>query len=79
MPHLLKNQLHTVSITGYAASGLGVARIDGQVVFVHGGVRGERCSVRILKVLKNTAFGRVEAVLEPSPARRVAMRICLAA
>ncbi len=70
MPHLLKNQLHTVSITGYAASGLGVARIDGQVVFVHGGVRGERCSVRILKVLKNTAFGRVEAVLEPSPARR---------
>lgn len=66
---LQKNQLHTVLITGYTAEGLGVARIDGQVVFVHGGVRGETCSIRILKVQKNVAYGRVEAVLEPSPAR----------
>ena len=38
------------------------------MVFVHGGVRGEVCSVRILKVLKNMAFGRVEEIFQPSPA-----------
>ena len=42
---LEKNQLYTAEITGYTAEGLGVARLDGQVVFVHGGVRGERCTV----------------------------------
>ncbi|MDE7220162.1 MAG: 23S rRNA (uracil(1939)-C(5))-methyltransferase RlmD [Oscillospiraceae bacterium] len=70
MAQLQKNQLHTVTITGYTAEGLGVARIEGQVVFVHGGVRGERCAVRILKPLKNAAFGRVEEILERSTARR---------
>ena len=69
MPQLQKNQLHTVTITGYTAEGMGVARIDGQVVVVHGGVRGEVCTIRVLKVLKHVAFGRVEEVLERSPAR----------
>lgn len=67
---LHKNELHIAPITGYTAEGLGVARIDGQVVFVHGGVRGETCTIRILKVLKNVAYGRVESVECPSPARR---------
>ena len=70
MLQLQKNQLHTATVTGYTAEGLGVARVDGHVVFVHGGVRGEDCVIRILKVLKNTAYGRVEEVLAPSPARR---------
>lgn len=61
---LEKNQLYTAQITGYSAEGLGVARVDGQVVFVHGGVRDETCVIRILKVLKNTAFGRVEQVVQ---------------
>ena len=70
MAELQKNQLHTLTMDGYTAEGLGVARIEGRVVFVHGGVRGEVCSVRILKVLKNMAFGRVEEIFQPSPARR---------
>ena len=69
MPDLQKNQLHTVTITGYTAEGLGVARIDGQVVFVHNAVRGEACTIRILKALKRSAFARVEEILERSPAR----------
>ena len=68
---LQKNQLHTVTITGYTAEGLGVARVDGRVIFVHGGVRGEICTIRVLKVLKNVAFGMVEEVPERSGARRV--------
>ena len=69
MPQLEKNQIHTVTIGGYSSDGLGVARIDGQVVFIHGGVRGEICNVRILKVLKNIAFAKVEEILERSSQR----------
>lgn len=70
MGELQKNQLHTVTITGYSEEGLGVARIDGRVIFVHGGVRGETCSIRIMKVLKHVAFARVEQVLVSSPGRQ---------
>lgn len=70
MAALAKNQLHTVTITGYTAEGLGIARIDGQVVFVHNAVRGETCSIRIMKTLKNIAYARVEEILDRSPARR---------
>ena len=34
-----KNQEHTVTIEGYGEGGMGVARIDGRVVFVHGALR----------------------------------------
>ncbi len=35
-----------------------MARIDGQVVFVHDAVRGEDCDILVMKVLKNVAFGK---------------------
>ena len=66
---LKKNQICPARIEGYSSEGLGIARIDGQVVFVHNAVRGEDCDVLILKVLKNTAFGKVVAVKGPSPHR----------
>lgn len=40
---LAKNQEHIVAIEGYGEGGMGVARIDGRVVFVHGALRGETC------------------------------------
>jgi len=67
---LKKNQVYRTVIEGYSSEGLGVARIDGQVVFVHRAVRGEECDVLILKVLKNTAFAKVTAVHTPSPHRQ---------
>ena len=48
---LAKNQEHIVAIEGYGEGGMGVARIDGRVVFVHGALRGETCRVLILKTL----------------------------
>ena len=69
MANLQKNQRHVVTVEGYSSEGLGVARIEGQVVFVHGGVRGETCAVRLMKVLKHVAFARVEEVLSPSAGR----------
>ena len=70
MPALEKNRIYRAHIDGYSSQGLGIARIDGQVVFVHGAVRGETCDVLVMKVLKNAAFGKIAALVEPSPARR---------
>lgn len=70
MPALEKNRIYRAHIDGYSSEGLGIARIDGQVVFVHGAVRGETCDVLVMKVLKNAAFGKIAALAEPSPARR---------
>ena len=66
---LAKNQEHTVIIEGYGESGMGVARIDGRVVFVHGALRGETCRVLILKTLRSVAFAKVLEVIGPSDAR----------
>ena len=70
MPALEKNRIYRAHIDGYSSEGLGIARIDGQVVFVHGAVRGETCDVLVMKVLKNAAFGKIAALADPSPARR---------
>ena len=66
---LEKNKVYRARIEGYTSEGLGVARIDGQAVFVHRALRGEDCDVLLLKVLKNAAFGKVVKVHEPSSHR----------
>ncbi len=69
MSELQKNDIVKTVCTGYASDGMGVARVDGRAVFVSGAIAGEECEVRILKVLKNAAFAKVERVLTPSPER----------
>ena len=66
---LKKNEIYPVEITGYSAEGMGVTRIDGQVVFVAGALNGEKAEVRILKVLKTQAYAKIEHLLAPSPHR----------
>ena len=66
---LEKNKTYRARIEGYTSEGLGVARIDGQAVFVHRALRGEDCDVLILKALKNAAFGKAVRVYAPSPHR----------
>lgn len=70
MATLEKNKIYRARIEGYSSEGLGIARINGQVVFVHRAVRGEECDVLVLKVLKNTAFGKVVSVEKPSEHRQ---------
>ena len=64
-----KNAVHPLDITGYTAEGMGVARLEGRVVFVPGTIRGERWQVRLEKVNKNVAWGRGVELLEASPER----------
>ena len=70
MAALEKNKIYRAGIEGYSSEGLGIARVDGQVVFVHRAVRGEVCDILVLKVLKNAAFGKVAGVETPSVHRR---------
>ena len=58
MPGLEKNRIYRACIQGYSSEGLGIARIDGQVVFVHGAIRGEICDVLVMKVLKTPPSAR---------------------
>ena len=59
-----------VSIETATIDGSGVARVDGQVVFVPGALPGEGCSVRIAHVGRSAVFAQLLSVLTPS-ARRV--------
>ena len=70
MPALEKNHIYRSTIEGYSSEGLGVARIDGQVVFVHDAVRGEDCDILVMKVLKNVAFGKPVLRYSTSPHRQ---------
>ena len=53
MPGLEKNRIYRAHIDGYSSEGLGIARIDSQVVFVHGAVRGEAVSYTHLTLPTN--------------------------
>jgi len=69
MADIQKNTVHTLDITGYTAEGMGVARLEGRVVFVPFTVQGERWRVRLERVNKTAAWGRGVELLLPSPER----------
>ncbi len=64
-----KNAVHTVEVTGYTAEGLGVARLEGRVIFIPGTIRGESWQVQLLKVRTNVAWAKSVKLLVPSPER----------
>lgn len=66
-PH--KHETLDVTVTGLAFGGKGVARVDDFVVFVSGAVPGDVARVRITKIKKRYAEGRVEDLVLPSPDR----------
>lgn len=66
---LVKNKIYRCQITDYTSDGTGFAKIEGRAVFVPRTAVGDQCDVRIVKVTKNVAFGRVEKLVVPSAAR----------
>lgn len=64
-----EGSVHRLRVDGYASDGMGVARLEGMVVFVRGGIRGELCDVYLEKVGRSAIWGRVEQIVESSPAR----------
>ena len=64
-----KNQIISLKISGMTADGNGVGRHDGMAVFVPQTAVGDTAEVKIVKVLKNYAFGIVQRIEEPSTDR----------
>ena len=64
-----KNQVCTAEITGLTSEGSGVCRVDGMAVFVPETAVGDIIDVKIVKVLKNYAFGIIDKIITPSPDR----------
>ena len=65
----LEGHTYPLRIEGYSSDGAGVARLDGMVEFVQGGVRGGLCQVRLTHVGRSALWGVVKEITEPSPAR----------
>lgn len=68
-----------LEITGQAAGGESIARHDGRVVFVTGGIPGETVRVRITEERTRLLRAEVTAVLEASPHRVADRRAALGA
>ena len=64
-----KNDVIRVTITDLSHDGMGVAKADGLVFFVDNALPGEVIDMRVLKVNKRLAYGKVEAFIETSPHR----------
>ena len=60
---LQKNKVYRAEIIDYTTDGSGVARIEGMAVFVPNTAVGDQCDIRIVKVNKKMAFGRLEKII----------------
>ena len=66
---LHKNMSITLVITELNNLGFGVARVEGQVVFVSGALDGEVVEATILKVTKSYAIAKMMRIIQASPHR----------
>jgi 23S rRNA (uracil1939-C5)-methyltransferase len=69
MAQARRGDLVSVDVTDLAFGGEGVGRADGYVVFVPGGVPGDRVDVRLREVRPRYARGAIETIHTPSPFR----------
>jgi len=69
MMNLSKNSVVRLEITDINNLGYGVARYEGMCVFVSGGVDGDVCNVKIIKVSRTYCVGIIESFVKRSPKR----------
>ncbi len=68
---LQKNDVHEVEFVDMTHDAKGVCKIDGFPVFVKDALKGEKALIRVAKVNKNFAFGRLVEIKEESPFRKI--------
>jgi 23S rRNA (uracil1939-C5)-methyltransferase len=64
-----KNMEYTLKIDGMGYQGEGIGKINGFTVFVPGALQGEKVTMKVVKVNKNFAFGKLLHIIESSPER----------
>lgn len=65
-----KNKEYVTKILDLTHDGLGVARVEGFAVFVEGALPNEQIRMKIVKVTKNFAYGKLLEIIEPAANRR---------
>lgn len=66
---MVKNELLELEIVSVSTDGAGIGRYNGLAVFVPSSAVGDRLLVRIIKVTKSYAVGKIEEILTPSKDR----------
>lgn len=66
---LLKNKIYRAEIIDYTSQGAGIAKINGMVVFIPGSAVGDQCDIKILKVNRNLAYGKIDKIIVESKHR----------
>lgn len=66
---LVKNEDYQVLIEDMGNEGEGIGHVQGMTVFVKDAVVGDLAEVKIVKVKKNIAYGRLMKLITPSPYR----------
>lgn len=69
---LKKNFVAEVEIESVSGDGSGIARLDGQVVFVPFTAVGDKVEITVIKVTKSYAVGKVTRLIAPSSVRQEA-------
>lgn len=64
-----KNKEYVLDIVAEGYEGEGIAKIEGYPIFIEGALIGEKVKVRIVKVKKNYAYGKLIELLEVCEAR----------
>ena len=64
---LVKNEDYQVLIEDMGNDGEGIGHVQGMTVFVKDAVVGDLAEVKIVKVKKNIAYGRLMKLITPSP------------
>lgn len=66
---LEKNQEYEITIDDFGSEGEGIGHIDGMAVFVKDAAPMDVARIKIIKVKKNYAYGRLMEIIKPSPYR----------
>ncbi|MCL2674043.1 MAG: 23S rRNA (uracil(1939)-C(5))-methyltransferase RlmD [Defluviitaleaceae bacterium] len=66
---LTKNQFCDIEITGLTSDGLGVGKHEGFPVFVKGAAPGDALTVKIIKVKRGYAYGKIESFAQRASTR----------
>lgn len=64
-----KNEIYEIKMDDIGNDGEGIGHADGMAVFVKDALMGDIARVKIIKVKKSYAYGRLLEILEPSAAR----------
>lgn len=64
-----KNKEYILDIIAEGYQGEGIAKVDGYPIFIKGAIKGEKAKIKIIKVNKNYAYGRLQEIIEVSEDR----------